>query len=252
MDEQDIEQWFEEEKEKLANEYYKKITSYIKVTDEDEASKTVAKKEVKGTEVNQEEIYLQRINELREEYAKKYSQLLEKKDAEELRKKKKIILKYKMYSFTESCKSIYADSIRLLLKAMKNTGILFSNVMSVFKAIKYYIKEFYTFRMKKYCTPIIFLSRKSSVLVVRPLKKKIDYVHDLYNSLIKKLLELFHKILDISIKRINAILKKLSEKWKKISAVIEKISKKVSAVVAVFTGPIQKFMSKFKKEDSED
>ena len=262
-EEEEIDNWFEEQKEKLTNSYLKKIHVLNLGEIAEDKKKAKAKKKKSKDEKKDyntlskeyEAEFLAGMSKVREEYRRRYERHVTKRENfKENEKRKKII-----FTPVNAVLKPVWNAIKIVLIGIKN-GIMFSfgwivkSIKKTFSNLTYNIGNYYTFHLRSGVDPFLRPIRKFFRILFKPISNMITLLKAKLKKKIsetsKKIAKLIDKTISISkvvIGLLNAKYKKYSEFLRgKIKIVKESVKKVLSPV---FSPIIEKLKTMFKKEE---
>ena len=263
LEEAELDSWFDEQKEKLTEEYDKKIDAILRKQEEEENKKSKKQAE-KPTDEQEKALiasidreFLASMRKVRGEYQKKYDKIQTGKENAKKRKKTAgNILGPLLFFLRPIWKAIKASS-KFVWTAIKTAlGFVKKEVSSSFEKTFYHIHEFYAFHMKSRLDPFLQPVRNIlNMFFFRPIRKSMERFTEIRKSTVKEAIKIFKKYLDITIKIAQKVFGFLKKYALKVFGVLKKVFKKISDMKKKFIdpvlAPITNFLSKFKKKEEE-
>jgi len=257
MEENELEIWYTEEKERLNEAYFKKIDISSEEGDEEESKK--GKKRLSDEEdakIRSEarKEFLQKMEKLRQDYQKRYDVIKGKQDSQKTSKKiKKKVMKPTMIVLEPV--GFVLKKIFLFLK--KYLGIafsgLFKGIKTGFRNSKYHTRNYYTFHMKKKADPMLWPFRKTTRTIIRGIKKPIAFILLWYKKISTYLIAVTKDGIEKTIEFAKNMLEVIQKYLKIVTDFLGKIKKIIDdfkeSKIEPMLEPIKKIMAKFKKED---
>lgn len=259
MEEEELDLWFDEEKEKLSEAYQKRVAKLL-VSEEIAEDKKISELTVEEREKGKEQVekeYLEEIGRLRERYRKEYGKIRSRKE----RKKHASAAKgYLGTGFSFLFGPIWRIIKVVIGGTWKGVGFVFRAFFKGLKKtiadIRYRWRNLYEFRLKRHLGLLLWIRRKLKVLVVRPLGKAYERSKDIRKQTITQTKALSVKAFTKTLALGKTIWGKFMEKYKKVAGVVGKVWKLVSGIFKKVLGPpfsiIGKFLANFKKKEDEE
>lgn len=259
MEEEELDIWFEEEKEKITSAYNKGVARTLVSEEfaEDKKLSTLTAEEREQLKDKAEKEYLAEISRLRERYRKEYDRIKSKAAAKKhASTAKETLLRPFSLIFGPAWRGIRRASAAAGKAVKLVFGTLWRGVKRIISDARYKWKNLYLFYLRKPLAPLLWVKRKFKVLFIRPAQKDLDAFKEKRKAFINKTrtaaVKAFTKGLGIA----KTVWGKVMERYKKIAAAVAKVWKVVSAILKKLFGPlfsvIGKLLARFKKKDDEE
>ncbi len=251
MDENELEEWYEDEKERISKEYQANLGS-----DEDLGEKNARKENLSSKEA--EKKFLSQMKNLHLEYQKRYDQLKDKEEKSKKGKEKrnriikplftgwKTIFKYLMMIFNSAKNSL----ISLL-------GPFFSNIRKACSNLFYNYREYYIFHMRKHTLKVIRPVKMLIRFLLKPVHKATAYLGKWFKETKKTAMKELSRIIQLVVKYAKIAFEFLTKYSKIVFTFLAKVFKKISEFNNKRIKPLFKWMEVFtkmfkKKEEGEE
>ncbi|MFC1705069.1 hypothetical protein ACFLZ6_01930 [Nanoarchaeota archaeon] len=243
-EEDELDIWFDDEKERITEESIKKIDALTK-RDEDEEGDKVKKKPKQKIDADKarkqiEKELLSSMQKLRKNYQKKYIKI--KSDEENLKSRKKkakivfnpfkVSFSFLLRIFKSSFSSIKKHAVKVFIAVKKR-------ITHFFDHISYSTSKYYIFHMRRKMSPILWpIANIHRIHIVRPIRKITEKSKALYKQTIKFTSDFFSKSLELIVKYAKLALDFIVKYAKLTSGSITGVSKKTSAFFNKYIKPV--------------
>ena len=241
MNEEELELWFDEEKEKLTNAYLKKIGV-------GEDQEETAKKKKGETKDSIEKNFLLDMRKLRRGYQKQYDAIITKKERSKKSKEISDIVFGPLMKF-----------LKFLFKIIKKIWHAISFIISIIsdyikKEIKPYLKkkifklkEFSIFHIRPKILPAYQPTKNHYRSFMRPVKKDIENSKAFRKNTIKLISKKTSELLSALAKYSKVVIQFLTEYYKKVSEYIKKKYEIISKPIKKVTEKMNELSEKYIK-----
>ena len=258
MEENELDDWFDEEKEKLEKDYFKKLKKIRIPTQEDDEESSDDEKNKKNKiidpieeEENIEKDFLAASNKLRTTYKKKYDDIVTKKELKKNKEKVQYII-FRPFIFCYKIFMIIFKPIYFFIKKNLIISLFFTKKTSIkeWKNIKHKSDITYSFKIKPKTNSFMWPIKNFFVSKYRPIKKGFAQLKEKIKDLEKRLLEILKKQLVETLTKLKKMLVFVKKYCDVVSAFFEKISKKMGEFKKAYIQPILDWLESLKKKDS--
>ena len=240
-EEEELDRWFDEEKDKASNDYFKKVDQFRPKDGDDEDKKDKGKYN-KELSKQYSSSFLQSSEKIRKEYDKRFDAYQRKKKTYNLLVKTKDIL---LFIPKKTWKVIVFISVRFYKYFFRPVFIV--PVVWIFKSgrkgygdMRYHSKEYYTFHTRHYVDPFLDPVRRPYKLFSRRVHKTEDRLKEKRKKLIADIIKKIKELIDKTIKIGKKIWEFITKYFKKISDFITKWVKKIKEFYGKWIYPVLK------------
>lgn len=248
-EEEELDSWFDEEKEKLTKDYNKKLENVMIGDGEEEGKKAKKKKDFDKEEKVLEKRFISSMGKLRHTYQKRYTKLRTSKDKyDEGKKTRKVVLKpfAAVFLFVFNLlKKLFMAIFDILKKIF---GAVKSCVFSGIGKAWYVSKENFTFHLKPKLMPVYSPAKRVFNIFFRPVRKSYIKLAENISEGYKAMKQLLKKAWASTAKAFQKTAQTISKYAQIVTGFIDKIKKKITEFCNKYFKPV---LDKFKKKKKE-
>ncbi len=253
MGEDELEDWYEKEKERLTEEYYKKLGRDKKEEKEDKdkkKKKAKGKKQKSKNDKEMEDEFLLAMKKLRQDYQKRYEKGIKKKEKSEKVSRIKNLVRapfrfflMPLISLLKLLSGAFKKHIKLAIHCVKE------GIKSCLSRAASGLGSYYTFHLRSSMLPFFHFFRGIFNFFFRPIKRACAYIFERIKMALDVLIDYFKKIFGFAMGHFKRLMDIFKNYLKKLLGILMKVLKKLSELFAKYIKP---HIPSRKKKDEEE